>query len=849
VNDRKQLEEEVKEDARILANARGLNITSVANDSSFGGQEIRNVGPNEQATINALNNAIKQIEALSVTVSKTERLDDAQILNPNVYTQQLEDIYSPEENVYIVLPRLAFPNMKGLIDRRDASLTNFTFSIASQLMTQLSATTRTKIFTDYSKIAASALGPEISTEGIPLVSLIDKFGLTEAETSRLPVIQDSMVIQKGEVTVGNAEQGVSTINIKRVPSVGSGFQQMMDDLLWKYSTKSLTTKEQRRQRIVEMVNDRRIMIQNLTMAEKPQVMRHVSTEINNGLFLKMSPVAQLYIYHLNRAFLDGVGFTTLAEKQQQLQLQLKTNILTANLIRSAINGMNTESNMEIAIKMMQAAQLRKAPIEIAFPMNVSLSPEIIVQCFIIWMSIPEQLLSDRSNFTIAAVIWAGFSTEDSYADIMRRSARASDRQNYDIIKAALSSRRFKLPRASTTLVDENEPVVRRYQIGRVYAPFNVDRYGSPVYSNCTKVELAADYNAEGFTIRKDDFRALQAILRIDEDRAADMFSTLRVMISSIPSVWYDADVVHYPHVTVELEPLAAYGLTGAYPRTNHNVSTIVKTINNISATYCTIAQMLSTIDLDPSRYGTTESIERFKIGWENVESILEMEGNDFVKTILYAYEDNFPKKDFYMMLKQIASDGQGAHPIAAAIDELSTIVYRQPERFGYIDSVILTHMPDVDTGYDRFFHLHPIVSNQPSNTIRNAKLWNDMRLELQLEYLKAGPVRVEGPFHVTYNFLSEEETLPATSHIVMKDNMMLNDHLTFNFVKRERRNNRKKIESFRYRVSDMYVAVRISKFQLEILRDLHDLVKSRTYLDTSKSPLATSPIRVVEYVR
>ena len=224
-----------------------------------------------------------------------------------------------------------------------------------------------------------------------------------------------MVIQKGEVTVGNAEQGVSTINIKRVPSVGSGFQQMMDDLLWKYSTKSLTTKEQRRQRIVEMVNDRRIMIQNLTMAEKPQVMRHVSTEINNGLFLKMSPVAQLYIYHLNRAFLDGVGFTTLAEKQQQLQLQLKTNILTANLIRSAINGMNTESNMEIAIKMMQAAQLYKAPIEIAFPMNVSLSPEIIVQCFIIWMSIPEQLLSDRSNFTIAAVIWAGFSTEDSYA--------------------------------------------------------------------------------------------------------------------------------------------------------------------------------------------------------------------------------------------------------------------------------------------------------------------------------------------------------------------------------------------------------------------------------------------------
>jgi hypothetical protein len=849
VDDQKQLEQEVKDDARILANARGINIAPVTNDSAIGGQEIRNIGPNEQATINALNSAIKKIEALSTTISKTERLDDAQILSPNTYSQQLEDVYSPEEDVYVVLPKHAFPDIKGVIDRRDASPTNFTFSIASQLMMQLSATTHTKIYTDYSKITASALGPETSTEGIPLVSFIDKFALTDTETARLAVIQDSMVIQKGECTVGNAEQGVSTIGVKRVPFVGSGFQQQMDELLWGYSTKYLTTKEQRRQRIVEMVNDRRIMIQNLTLAEKPQVMRHVSTEIDNGLFLKMSPVAQLYIYHLNRAFLDAVGFTPLAEKQQQLQLQLKTNILTANLIRSVVNGMNTESNMEIAIKMMQAAQLHNAPIEVAFPMQASLNPEIIVWCFIIWMSIPEQLLSDRSNFTIAAVIWAGFSTDESYADIMRRSARASDRQNYDIIKAALSSRRFKLPRASAILVDENEPVVRRYQIGRVYAPFPVDRYGSPVYSNCTKIELASDYNAEGFTIRKDDFRALQAILRIDEDRASDMFATLRVMVSSIPAVWYDADVVHYPHVTVELKPLAAYGLTGAYPRTNHSVSTIVKTVNNISATYSTIAQMLSTIDLDPTRYGTSESIERFKIGWENVESILQMEGNDFVKTIMYAYEDNFPKKDFYMMLKQIASDGQGAHPIAAAIDELRTIVYREPERFGYIDSVMLTHNPDVDVGYNKFFHLHPIVSNQPSNTIKNAQLWNEMRLELQLDYLKAGPVRIVGPFHVTYNFLSEEEDLPATNHLTMKDNMVLNDHLAFNFVKRERRNNNKRVESFRYRVSDMYVAVRISRFKVEVLRDLHDFVRWRTYLNTSKSPLATSPIRVVEYVR
>ncbi|AKC01922.1 VP3 [Eriocheir sinensis reovirus] len=849
VNDQKQLEERVKEDARILAEARGITITPAVNDAAIGGQEVRNIGPNEQATINALNNAIKRIEALSVTISKAERLDDAQILTPNAYTQQLEDVFSPEEDVYVVLPKLAFPDVKGVIDRRDASPTNFTFSIASQLMTKLSATTHTKIFTEYTKIAASALGPEISTEGIPLVSFIDKLDLSDAETSRLPVIQDSMVVQKGECVVGNAEQGISTIWIKRVPFVGSEFQQLIDELLWQYSTKSLTTKEQRRQRIVEMVNDRRIMIQNLTPAERPQVMRHVTTEINNGLFLKMSPVAQLYIYHLNRAFIDGVGFTPLAQKQQQLQLQLKSNILTANLIRSAINGMNTESNQEIAIKMMQAAQLRRAPLEVAFPMHVSLSPEIIVQCFIIWMSIPEELLSDRSNFTIAAVIWAGFSTDDSYADIMRRSARASDRQNYDIIKAALTSRRFRLPRAATTLVDENEPVVRRYQIGSVYAPFPVDRYGNPVYSNCNKVELASDYNAEGFTIRKDDFRALQAVLRIDEDRASDMFTTLRIIISSIPAVWYDAEVVHYPHVTVELETLAAYGLTGAYPKTNHGVSTIVKTVNNISATYSTIAQMLSTIDLDPTRYGTSESIERFKTAWENVEAILQMDGNDFVKTIMYAYEENFPKKDFYMMLKQIASDGQGAHPIAAAIDELRTIVYREPERFGYIDSVILTHNPDVDVGYNRFFHLHPVVTNQASNTIKNAELWNQMRLEMQLEFLKAGPVRVVGPFHVTYNFLSEEEDLPATSHLVMEDNLTIQQHLTFNFVKRERRNNKKRVESFRYRVSDMYVAVRISKFKLEVLRDLGDFVRPRTYLNTSKSPLATTPIRVVEYVR
>nr|WNT98851.1 VP3 [Scylla paramamosain reovirus] len=847
VNDRKQLEQQVKDDARILADARGLNITTVANDSATGGQAIRNVGPNDEATIKALDNVIKQIEALSVIVNRSEKADDAQILGPNTYKQLLEHLFSPEENVYILLPIQAYTG--GVIDRRDASFSNFAYSIASKLMMELSAATHNKIFTDYTRIAASALGPEISTEGMPLFSLIESLELTEAEISRLPVIQDSMVIQKSTATVGNAQQGISTINIKRVPFVGSAFQQVIDELLWEYSTTSLTTKEQRRQRITEMVNDRRIMIQKLTLAEKPQVMRHVTTEINNDLFFKMSPVAQLYIYHLDRAFLDGVGFTPLVEKQQQLQLQLKTNILTANLIRSAINGMNTESNLEVAIKMMQAAQLHRASIEIAFPMNVSLSPEIIVQCFIVWMSIPEQLLSDRSNFIIAAVIWAGFSADDSYADIMRRSARASDRQNYDIIKAALSSRKFKLPRASTTLFDENEPVVRRYQIGRVYAPFPVDRYGSPVYSNCTKVELASDYNAEGFTIRKDDFRALQAVLRIDEDRAADMFTTLRIMISSIPAVWYDAEVVHYPHTAVELEQLAAYGLTGAYPRTNHSVDTIVKTVNNISATYSTIAQMLSTIDLDPTRYGTSESIDKFKIAWENVESVLNMEGNDFVKTIMYAYEDNFPKKDFYMMLKQIASDGQGAHPIAAAIDQLRTIVYREPERFGYIDSVILTHNPDVDTAYNRFFHLHPIVTNQPSNTIKNAQLWNEMRLEQQVEHIKAGPVRIIGPFHVTYNYLSEEEDMPATSHIIMKDNMILNDHLTFNFVKRERRNNKKRVSSFRYKAVEMYVAVRISRFQLEVLRDLHDLVRSRTYLDVSKSPLATTPIRVVEYVR
>ncbi|UMW88598.1 VP3 [Carcinus maenas reovirus] len=849
VNDRKQLEQQIADDARILANARGINLSPVVNDSSTGGQEVRNIGPNDQATINALSHAIKKIEALSVLVAKTERLDDAQILNPNNYAQHPEEIFSPEERIYIVLPKPAFPDIKGTIDRRDGSLTNFTFSIASQLMMQLSANTHTKIFTEFSRISASALGSEVSTEGLSLIGLIDALSLTDKEVNQLKTIQDSMVVQKAQRLVGNPEQGTSTINVKNVPFVGSDFQQHLDDLLWEYCTKFLTTKEQRKQRVEEMVGDRRILIQNLTLAEKPQVMRHVSTEINNGLFLRMSPVAQLYIYHLDRAFLDAVGFTPLAEKQQQLQLQLKANVLTANLIRSAVNSMNTESNQEVAIKIMQAAQLHNAPIEIAFPMNVSLSPEIIVQCFIIWMSIPEQLLSDRSNFTIAAVIWAGFSTDDTYASIMRRSDRASDRQNYHQLKAALSTRRFQIPRASTTLYDENEPCIRRYQIGRVYAPFPVDRYGSPVYSNGTKVQLASDYNAEGFIIKKDDFRALQAVLRIDEENAADMFKTLRVMISSIPSVWYDAEVVHHPHVTVELESLAAYGLTGAYPRTNYSVPSIVKTVNNISVTYVTIAQMLSTIDFDPTRYGTSESIEKFKIGWESVERILELEGNDFVRTIMYAYEANFPKKQFYNMLRQIASDGRGAHPIANAIDELSSIVVREPERFGYIDSVILTHNPDVDVAYNKYFHLHPIVSNKPSNTIRNAELWNQLRLDAQLEYLKAGPVRITGPFLVTYNYLSLDDQLPATSHLVMKDNLTLNDHLTFNFVKRERANKEKQVDSFRYKISDMYVSVRISKFKMNILRDLNDLVRKRTYLDVSKSPLATSPIRVVEYVR
>ena len=58
--------------------------------------------------------------------------------------------------------------------------------------------------------------------------------------------------------------------------------------------------------------------------------------------------------------------------------------------------------------MLLAGQMPAAALDIIYPPNVGLTREVVVYAFLIWMSIPEQLLSSDSNYLLGANIYSCF---------------------------------------------------------------------------------------------------------------------------------------------------------------------------------------------------------------------------------------------------------------------------------------------------------------------------------------------------------------------------------------------------------------------------------------------------------
>ena len=138
-------------------------------------------------------------------------------------------------------------------------------------------------------------------------------------------------------------------------------------------------------------------------------------------------------------------------------------------------------------------------------------------------------------------------------------------------------------------------------------------------------------------------------------------------------------------------------------------------------------------------------------------------------------------------MKVGALDGQAGHPLIRFLSDFESIVRRFPERFGFVNSIILTLTPEIDISYEKDFIIHPIVSNRIVTVIKNAIRFNEMSINNQYQMLKSGAVEILGPFNVVFNYITESKNLRPDTNIKIIDlRFNIANELSFSFLLRKR---------------------------------------------------------------
>ena len=281
--------------------------------------------------------------------------------------------------------------------------------------------------------------------------------------------------------------------------------------------------------------------------------------------------------------------------------------MTQNPVRDVLNrSLNHQNNDVIGVKMLLAGQMPAATLDIIYPPNVGLTREVVVYALVIWMSIPEQLLSSDSNYLLGANIYSGFGLM-TFTELINKRRNTS----YLKLKTLLGTNILNIPRAVSNKCDSTTASDRRYSTGEIFSIIPYTREGVPIYSSLSKISLQQDYQERGVFIQRNDIKAILVSVQFNPEEIREAYESLEIFVSSLPGAWQSGNLIHQAHKEVNLEELVAYAFTKAYTITNHSANDIIVTIHKIAQTYLSTMQMVATMDLDPTRFGKGESIERF----------------------------------------------------------------------------------------------------------------------------------------------------------------------------------------------------------------------------------------------
>ena len=457
--------------------------------------------------------------------------------------------------------------------------------------------------------------------------------------------------------------------------------------------------------------------------------------------------------------------------------------MTPNPVRDVLNrSLNHQNNDVIGVKMLLAGQMPAAALDIIYPPNVGLRREVVVYAFLIWMSIPEQLLSSDSNYLLGANIYSGFGLM-TFTELINKRRNTS----YSKLKTLLGTNILNIPRAVSNKCDSTTASDRRYTTGEIFSIIPYTRAGVPIYSNLSKISLQQDYQERGVFIQRNDIKAILVSVQFNPEEIREAYESLEIFVSSLPGAWQSGNLIHQAHKEVNLEELVAYAFTKAYPIINHSAKDIIVTIHKIAQTHLSTMQMVATMDLDPTRFGKGESIERFLDAWDNVDRFLKQGDQTIVRTIFEKYKNEFTSQEFYELLKVGALDGQAGQPSIRFLSDFESIVRRFPERFGFVNSIILTLTPEIDISYDKDFIIHPIASNRIATVIKNVIRFNEMSINNQFQMLKNGAVEIQGPFNVIFRYITESECLlPDTNIKIVDSRFNVSNDLSFSFLLKKR---------------------------------------------------------------
>ena len=269
---------------------------------------------------------------------------------------------------------------------------------------------------------------------------------------------------------------------------------------------------------------------------------------------------QLYLYHLDKNFLSEVKSKTLAEARNKLGKGITTSIMTVNAVRDVLNrSLNYQNNEIIGVKMLLAGLMPATALDIIYPTNVSLTREVVVYAFLIWMSIPEQLLSSDSNYLLAAIIYSGFGLM-TFTELINKRVSTS----YSRLKTLLGTSVLNIPRAILNRCDSTTASDRRYTTGQIFSTIPYTRAGVPIYSNLSKVSVQRNYEEGGVSIKRSDIKGISASVQFQPEEIKEAYESLEIFVSSLPGAWQTGSLIHQAHKEVSLEELAAYTFTKAY---------------------------------------------------------------------------------------------------------------------------------------------------------------------------------------------------------------------------------------------------------------------------------------------